>query len=301
MNTNIDFDLYKMFYNVVQYGSFSKTAEELFISQSAVTQAIKKLEDQLGGVLFIRSKHGVVLTEAGKTLYEYIAQSLETIGNAEDIFSKYQNLEKGSIRIGGGSTLANLILQDALIKFSKDYPNINISLQNMVTNQAIEKLSTGNLDLVLLNLVDEIKYDNIKIVELKETEDIFFVNKEFAKTINNGSIKLSDLENYKVAFPAKGSNSRILLEEKLANNEIKIDADYEFSSGSLLTKFVEKTETIGYITKSVIEEKLKDGSLVEIKLDIIPDKRRMGLAVLDKKITNAATLKLVEYIKEFNQ
>ena len=75
----IDFDLYKVFCEVVKYKSISKAADSMFVSQSAITQSIKKLEHLLGGKLFFRNKYGVELTDEGKKLYEYIVDSIETV------------------------------------------------------------------------------------------------------------------------------------------------------------------------------------------------------------------------------
>ena len=70
MNTNLE--LYRVFCEVAKYESISKAAEKMYISQSAITQSIKKLENLLGGQVFYRSKTGVELTEEGKNLYEYV-------------------------------------------------------------------------------------------------------------------------------------------------------------------------------------------------------------------------------------
>ena len=93
---DINYELYKMFYKVAKAGSFTRVAEENFISQSAVTQAMKKLENQLGGTLFIRAKTGVTLTPEGETLYEYINESLETLNSAENLFYRFytENLKR---------------------------------------------------------------------------------------------------------------------------------------------------------------------------------------------------------------
>ena len=95
---NTDFELYWVFCEVVKYKNISKTAESMYISQSAITQSIQKLENLLGGKVFYRNKNGVELTEEGKSLYEYIKDSIEKINNAENLFSKYNDLEKGKIR-----------------------------------------------------------------------------------------------------------------------------------------------------------------------------------------------------------
>ena len=297
MNSNIDFDLYKMFYNVVNAGSFSKAAEDLYISQSAVTQSIQRLEDQIGGILFIRSRKGATLTESGKALYNYIESSLKTLENAEDIFSKYQNMELGTIKIASGSTTGKIILKNSLTKFTKDYPNIKISIESMRTSEAIEKLATGYFDIVLLNIVDNIEYDNVKIIELYNTSDIFFTNKDYYKTIKNKEITLKELQNYKLALPFKGSNSRMLLDERASKHHIKLEANYSFTSGGLMIDFVKKANAIGYIGKLSIQKELEEKSLIEVNVGLKESKRRLGIACLDKKITNMATIKLIEYIK----
>ena len=85
---NIDFELYRIFYVVANNGNISKAAKELLISQPAVSKAIKNLEEQLGGTLFIRTKRGVNLTNEGKEFYNYIKSAIENIYNAENKFTE---------------------------------------------------------------------------------------------------------------------------------------------------------------------------------------------------------------------
>ena len=82
---NVDLELYRIFCEVVKYKNISKTAESMYVSQSAITQSIQKFENILGSKVFYRNKKGVELTEEGKNLYEYIKDSIETMNNAENI------------------------------------------------------------------------------------------------------------------------------------------------------------------------------------------------------------------------
>ena len=84
---NISLDLYRLFYVVAKEGSISKAASILFISQPAITLQIKKLESELGVSLFTRTKHGVVLTEEGSVLFEYIKSAIDNIINGENALS----------------------------------------------------------------------------------------------------------------------------------------------------------------------------------------------------------------------
>ena len=72
---NIDLELYRVFYEVVKYKNISKAAEAMYISQSAITQSIQKLENMLGGKVFYRNKRGVELTEEGENIYNYIKET----------------------------------------------------------------------------------------------------------------------------------------------------------------------------------------------------------------------------------
>ena len=130
---NIDLELYRVFYIVAKNKHMTKASEELHISQPAISQSIKKLENQLGGSLFLRSNKGMELTEEGKMFYEYIKGALELINNAENEFTSFKDLSKGEIKIGCSTTLTKLILIDAIKKFHDEYPNININITNDLT------------------------------------------------------------------------------------------------------------------------------------------------------------------------
>ena len=92
---NVNFELYKLFYNVAKNKNITKTANELMISQPAISKAIKNLEEQLNCTLFIRNKTGVVLTEEGKVFFEEIKQAMKIIDNAESKLLEMTNLEYG--------------------------------------------------------------------------------------------------------------------------------------------------------------------------------------------------------------
>ena len=134
---NTDLELYRVFCEVVKYKNISKTAESMYISQSAITQSIQKLENLLGGKVFYRNKNGVELTEEGKSLYEYIKDSIEKINNAENLFSKYNDLEKGKIRIGGSNFLLTSLIFEPFIKFIKLFLSSIIFIIENIDSQSL--------------------------------------------------------------------------------------------------------------------------------------------------------------------
>ena len=107
---NINFEYYKIFYNVAKNKNITKTANELMISQPAISKSIKNLEEQIGCTLFIRNKAGVSLTEEGKVLYEEIKNAINIIDNAEEKIDEMINLESGTLNIGINNTLTQKYL-----------------------------------------------------------------------------------------------------------------------------------------------------------------------------------------------
>ena len=95
---NINYEYYKIFYYVAKTASISAAAKELCVSQPAVSQAVKSLEQAIGINLFIRTKKGVSLTGAGELLYKHVAEGYEAISMGEQQLARLMHLETGEIQ-----------------------------------------------------------------------------------------------------------------------------------------------------------------------------------------------------------
>ena len=293
MNTNLE--LYRVFCEVVKYKNISKTAESMYISQSAITQSIQKLETMLGGKVFYRNKNGVELTEEGKNLYEYIKDSIETMSNAENIFSKYINLEKGKIRIGGGNSLLSYLIFEPFLTFIKKYPGIEVSISSGLTDILMQKLANGELDIVVLNLPYNNKnYSNIEIIPLKKSSYCFFASKQYIK---EHTIKeLKELENHTLILPKAPSSKKKILDEYCNKENLSLNANYEVSSSSIMKRLVLNNIGIGFTNTENIKE-INDNIKIIQKIEI--DTTQEGIATLKKNMSNKATLELVKEIKQY--
>ncbi len=121
---DINLELYRVFLVVAECGSISGAARNLFISQPAVTQAIKLLESELGGTLFIRNSRGVALTHEGEMLKQYVGRALELVSAAESRFSEMVSLERGQINIGASDTICKHFLLPYFERFRQQYPHV---------------------------------------------------------------------------------------------------------------------------------------------------------------------------------
>lgn len=292
---NTDLELYRVFCEVVKYKNISKTAESMYISQSAITQSIQKLENMLGGKVFYRNKNGVELTEEGKSLYEYIKDSIETMSNAENIFSKYINLEKGKIRIGGGNSLIASLIFEPLLKFIKKYPDIDISISSGITDSLMQKLANGELDIVVLNLpYKNKKYSNVEIIPLKKSSYCFFASRQYIK--EHPIKEFKELENHTLILPKSPSSKKKILDEYCKQENLLLNANYEVSSSSIMKRLVLNNIGIGFTNTENIKE-TSDNIKVIKKIEIAETKE--GIAKLKKNMSNKATTELVKEIKQY--
>ena len=290
-----DLELYKVFCEVVKYKNISKTAESLYLSQSAITQSIQKLEVLLGGKVFYRNKTGVELTEEGKNLYEYIKDSIQTMNNAENIFSKYITLEKGKIRIGGGNSLTYSLIFEPLMNFIKQFPNIEITIGSGITDVLMQKLANGELDIVVLNLPQTNKrYSNIEITSLKRSEFAFFASKQYLDKYSINSFE--EISNHTLILPKAPSTKRRIIDDYLKKEQIEINPQFEISSTSIIKKMVLQDLGIGFTNVENLKDIIDEVTIIK---KIKNDTTQEGIATLKKSMCNKATLELVKRIKEY--
>ena len=121
-------DLYKVFRQVGKSGSFSKAAEELYMTQPAVSQSIMQLENELNIRLFNRTRKGVTFTTEGNNLFDYVNSAITLIEAGEEKILEFRNLSTGELKIGVGDTISKYYLIPFLEKFHNKYPNIKLKI-----------------------------------------------------------------------------------------------------------------------------------------------------------------------------
>jgi len=292
---NINFELYRFFYVVANTKNITKAAEELMISQPAISKSIKNLEEQLGGQLFIRTKRGVILTEEGKEFYNYIRHAMEYIYNAENKFAELINLNTGTIKIGISTTLTKEFLIPYLEKFHKKYPKIDIQIVTNLSSELIPKLKNGLIDIIILNVVDDVLDKDINVTLCKKVQDCFVVNKSYQDLLNK-ELSFCDLNNYPLILQSKGSNTRTFLDNLALKSNTILKPIMELASYSLVVEFAKIGLGIGYVTKDYIKKELKNKELFILNIKENIPKRSIGIAISKTHLPSFSTKKLIEII-----
>lgn len=291
---NIDLNLYYIFHTVAKLGSITKASEKLFVSQPAITQSIKTLENIIGATLFIRTKKGVILTEEAKVLYNYIDEGLTFIKNGEAKFQELMNLQDGTLKIGASTTVTQHVLLPYLEKFTNLYPNINVSITNHLTSELITLLRNGTVDILILNLPTE-EYFDLEINPFMEVHDIFAVSSKLKKLLEKEH-SLTDLLKNDFIFQKIPSNTRTFLNNFLSSKNMVIEPKYEVVSFNLVKDMTKIGLGIGYLTKEFIEAEIKNKELFPIKIKPSIPPRQIGLVTLKKNIPSFAARSFINLI-----
>lgn len=296
---NVNYELYKTFYSVAKNKNITKAAHELMISQPAVSKSIKTLEDQVGCTLFIRNKYGVSLTEEGETFYKNIKPAIEMIEHAEETLQETLNLDYGTLSIGVSNTLTRKYLLPYIKKFHEQYPRIKIKISTSPTFELITQARNGLIDFIILNLPYQLPSD-FKETKLKEVNDCFIASKDW-KELKGKTIPLKEINNYPLILIAKGSNTRIFLDDFCEKNNIMLSPEMELASHSLVTAFTKIGLGIGYATKEFLKKDLKEQTLFEIKTAPTIPPRQIGATYLKQKQLNKASLIFLNLLKEIEE
>ena len=291
---NINFELYKVFYEVAKEKSISKGANKLMISQPAVSQSIQTLENQLGGKLFIRTPKGVVLTNEGEELYNYIKDGINYFINGTNKFSSLKNLDTGTLNIGATTVVSENYLMKHLKKFHELYPNVEINITNDLTDNLIKNLRNGNLDIIIIAIPNQ-KINDITITKLTELNDIFVRGKDYKISSN----KINEILKEDIILQKYPSITRINFNNFLTLNNLKCNPKMEVVSHNLLEKLVENNFGIGILTKEYIKDKLNK-TIFEIKTDKQINKRFLGYAIKNELYPSFTAKKFIKLLKENN-
>jgi LysR family transcriptional regulator, hydrogen peroxide-inducible genes activator len=160
VRTDIEFQQLEQFVAVARARNFTRAATELNLSQSALSRAIQKLEDQIGQPLFERKPREVVLTDLGELLLERAKEILKLV---EDTFSLIsESGRKGRIRLGAIPTIAPYFLPRLLSRFASYHPDISVVVQEDTTENLLKRCSHGDIDIAILALPLIAKYLEIE-------------------------------------------------------------------------------------------------------------------------------------------
>ena len=269
---------YKIFYTVAMEGNISRAAASLFISQPAISKAIRKLEEALEVTLFFRSSRGVQLTEEGQLLYQYVEAAFYSLKTGEEQLRQMTELGIGHLRIGVSTTLCKYILLPYLNKFIRQYPHIRISIECQSTNHTLALLREGRIDIGLIGKPSATGAINFH--SIGEIEDIFVATQSYIDNLNLRNPQSDIFHTATLMLLDKENMTRQYVDNYLNEQEIEPNNLLEITTMDLLIEFAKIDLGMACVIKEFIQRELNEGTLVEIPLKRPFAKREVGFACL---------------------
>ena len=298
---------YKIFYTVAKFGNISHAADDLFISQPAISKSISKLEDDLKTTLFIRNSRGVSLTGEGKILFEHLSTAFDAISIGEEKIKKINALGVGHIKIGASATFCKYLLLPYLKGFIEKYPHIKVSIECQSTFHTLKLLENNKIDIALVVKPNSIK--NIDFFSLGQFQDIFVATNTYLENLNlrEANVKLSR-EQYEEAL-FKSANLILLDEENVTRlyidnyfkmNNIEVKHILEVNNMDLLIDFARISLGVACVMREFVKEDLESGLFTEIPITRPISKRTAGFAYLKNTPPTDSMKSFIDFYTNYN-
>ncbi|MBE5868178.1 MAG: LysR family transcriptional regulator [Lachnospiraceae bacterium] len=290
MKTKLDY--YRIFYETARFRSFSTAAGHLYISQSAISQCIHQLEDDLGVQLFVRTRRGVALTNEGKILFLKVENAINSIEQGESQLERLRHLELGELKIAAADTITGHFLLKYLEEFHTSYPDIRIEMANSYSSQMLSLVKEGKADLAFVNM--PLKDDELVIEPCFEINDIFVCGPDFEKKASYSWEEVSDLP---LILLEKNSSTRHFLEKTFKERNISLNPQIEIAAHDLLIRFASIHLGVSCVVEEFSKEELKKGLIQKISLNPPLPKRSIGCAYLKNTPLSYAAKAFMNLIK----
>ena len=271
-------ELYKAFYTVAKCGRLTKAAEELYISQPAVSQAIKQLETQLGGTLFNRTHKGMELSETGgKQIFPLVEQALKLFEQVESKYAELKDTATGVVRICASDTVATHFLLPYIKRYHEKYPDVNLILQNGTSGETIELLKNKKGDIGFVNLPIDDSDVNL-LSSVMQLHDTFVASDRFAE-LETGVVELKRLQDYPLLMLELSTATRQAIVSFAHSQGIHLHPEIELASLELMAELAKSGIGIACIPREFVSHEINSGSLKEIITAPALPARAIGLCL----------------------
>lgn len=250
---NISYDWYRLFCAVADCKSITLASEKLYISQPAVSQGIRQLEEAIGCPLFLRTSKGVRLTAEGQLLYGYVTAGLHSIDEGERRLREMMRLESGEIKIGASDMTLEFCLLCYLEKFHASYPGVKIAITNNPTPQTIELLRQGRIDFAAVS--EPVSCDGFEKIPVREIRDIFICGSDSG--VPDG-VKISDLADRLILLEGNTS-TRSYLDAEFRKRGFTASPKFELATSPQIVSFASRNMGVGCVVADFAESAIADG------------------------------------------
>ena len=263
----------EVFLTVAREHRFSRAAEKLYRTQSAVSQTIRKLEDELGEALFDRSSREGVLTDAGQVLYEYAERLLNLRKDARDSLVELRELQKGKLLIAANEFTA-LYLLPVLAEFRRLHPMIKITVQRALGSRIPDEVLQHSAELGVLSYKPEEPRLHSVVTYLDELV-LVVPPKHPLATASEVSIRQLGAESFVAHIVSSPYREKVL--QTFQKYKTPLHMGLELPTLQAIKQFVAMGNGVAFMPEISVEAELTRGELVRIPVRELRVQRKLRL------------------------
>ena len=292
---SVKLESYRVFKEVAEVGNITAAAQALYISQSAVSQSIKQLENDLHTRLFSRNSRGVTLTAEGKMLYEYVRSAMGLLETGEAKLSQTRELQMGQLVIGASDTVTSQFLLPYLDSFHKEHPAIHIQIISGRSHKVLGLLRSGKVDIAFASTPTDMT--SLEAHPCFPTHSIFVAGAEYPCDFGH-VYSLEEISAFPLILLERKASSRVFLEQYFLKRGVTLTPEIELSSRSLLVDMAAIGLGVAGVTEEFVRRDLEQGSIRVLKTDFEIPSRTVDMCTLREVSPTAAASRFIEMVQE---
>ena len=286
-------ELYRVFREVAETGNISAAAQNLYISQSAVSQSVKQLEGALQTRLFIRSPRGVTLTDDGQMLFEHVRSAMGLLETGEEKLAQTRALQMGKLVIGASDTVTSQFLLPHLDSFHKKYPNIHIQIISGRSHKVLGLLRSGKVDVAFASSPSE--DEGLSCVPCFATHSCFVAAADYPCDFER-AYSMQELAALPLILLERKASSRVYLEKYFLAHGVSLSPEIELGARSLLVDLARIGFGVAGVTREFVTAELESGAIRELKTDFEIPPRSVDMCTLRDVPPSAATARFTQEV-----
>ena len=292
---SVKLESYRVFKEVAEVGNITAAAQALYISQSAVSQSIKQLENDLQTRLFSRNSRGVTLTAEGKMLYEYVRSAMGLLETGEEKLSQTRELQMGQLVIGASDTVTSQFLLPYLDSFHKEHPAIHIQIISGRSHKVLGLLRSGKVDIAFASTPTDLT--SLDTYPCFPTHSIFVAGAEYPCDFDH-VYSLEEISAFPLILLERKASSRLYLERFFLQNGLRLNPEIELGARSLLVDLAAIGFGVAGVTEEFVTRELDSGRLRRLKTSFQVPPRSVDMCMLRDVPQTAAAERFAAFVKE---
>src|SRR5580692_822744 len=283
----------KVFLAVASEKSFSRAAEKMLRTQPAISLAIQKLEADLQEKLIDRSGKELLLTDAGRIVYDYARRFENLTAELENALSELRDNSAGRLIVGANES-TSLYLLGHIERYRRLYPKVKVQVRRSFSSKIPSQLIDGDLELGVISYDPE---DERLVSMVLFTDHLAFVVSPEHRFANRGKVSISELGMETFIAHNVLSPYRAVVLKEFQRYKVALNMDVEMPTVETIRKMVQRNEGVAFLPRMCVEQELKQDTLREVRVEELSVERKIHLVSPARRSLSHAAKAFLELVR----